>query len=97
MFIITDENNIVVDMATRQESLSRGYAYPNHIIVELTEVDMTIGDTYKDGLLTRNVANRLQIKQQGIDETKITQKIRDITRADAIAALKATGDLPADF
>ncbi len=93
LFIITDTNGKIQDIATRKENLARGYAFPNNKILELSESDIRIGDTYKDGHLTRNNENRLKIAQLQSNEAKITDKIR----ADAVTALKATGDLPADF
>ncbi len=94
MFVITDKNGVIVDMASRRENLSRGYDYPGHIfIAELDESDVRIGDSYKNEKLTRNVANRVKQEQRRSDEAKITARARGL----AIQDLKSKGELPADY
>ncbi len=93
MFLITDRNGVIVDMASRLENLSRGYAFADHIVVELDQVDMILGDTSKDGLLTRNMENRLRIMERASDEAKIRSRMRQL----AVADLQNKGELPAEY
>ena len=94
MFVICDKNNLVVDMATRQENLSRGFQSVDYkVYADVTEIDMLIGDTFADDILTCDPALRLQIQEQAANETKIA----DYTRQTAIDDLIASGDLPPDF
>ncbi len=97
MFVITDQNGVIVDMASRRENLSRGYGYPDQTVLELDQVDMIIGDHYKDGELTRNIENHVRIIQRASDEAKITAWIADWLRTLAMQDLKNKGELPADY
>ena len=97
MFVIIDENGVVVDIAARLQNLSRGYGYFGHTVFELGRFDITIGDTYKDGKFTPNMENRLQIIQRASDEAKITAWIAAWLRTLAIQDLKNKGELPAEY
>ncbi len=94
MFVICDNLDVVQDVATEKANLSRGYTYPGFKLNEdVAVVDMQIGDTFKDGVLTKNQQKRDEQLQRQQNEQKITAKIRQ----DAIAALIAAGDLPAGY
>ena len=94
MFLICDKNDVVVDMASERANLSCGYAfdgYKQHDDVK--PIGIMLDDTYRDGILTQNPQTRLDMLQKISDHEKIQSKIRAI----AIEALKASGELPADF
>ena len=94
VFLVTDPKGVIVDMASREQNLSRGYDYPGHIVIAgLDESDVMIGDSYKNEKLTRNVANRVKQEQRRSDEAKITARARGL----AIQDLKSKGELPADY
>jgi len=94
MFVICDGVDVVQDIATEKANLSRGYNYPGYKLYEDVAVqDMLIGDTFKDGVLTKNQTLRqgqiLRQEQEG--------KIGKMQRKLAIKQLKVDGELPSDF
>ncbi len=94
MFIICDQDDLIVDIATRQENLSRGYTHPGYKLhVIAVGIDARIGDTYKNETLTENQAERDKVKTRAEQEKKISDQIRSA----AVDVLKAAGQLPADF
>lgn len=97
MFLITDQNDVIVDMASRLENLSRGYAYPDRIVSESDRFDMILGDTYKDGQLTRNIENHVKIIQRRSNEAKISAWIAAWLRTLAMQDLKNKDELPAEY
>ena len=93
MFVICDKNNIVQDIATEMANLSRGYDFDGYKLCDIEIDDIRIGDSYINGIHTKNIQIRTDVLARQINEMKITNKIRAI----AINALKNAGDLPADF
>lgn len=94
MFVICDENDVVQDIATEKANLSRGYSYPGYkIYPNIGNTDIRIGDTYKDGVLTKNQQERDKSNLRQQNEQKIAAKARAI----AIAECIKDGDLPPDY
>lgn len=93
MFVICDENDIVRDIATEENNLSRGYDFPAHKKYEGLAGDFRVGDTFKDGVLTVNQEER----DKAIVLQQNEQKIAAKTRAIAIAECIKDGELPPDF
>ena len=93
MFVICDQNGIVQDIASEKINLSRGYDFTGYKLFELNIPDLKIGDTYKDGVYTKNQVIRDQLLTGGQNEKKIQERVRKI----AIDQLKAEGKLPADY
>ena len=94
LHIICDANDVVQDIATEAANLSRGKTFPGHKQYSVFDVvDIRIGDTFKDGVLTKNQTLRQErIQQQGQE-----QKIQAMQRKLAVRQLKIDGDLPEDF
>lgn len=93
MFVICDQNDVVQDISSRQENLSRGFGFPGYMIYKDIDADVRILDTFDGVTLTPNTAER----QKAIDKAANEKKIADKIRADAIADLISTGDLPEDY
>ena len=93
MFVICDQNDIVQDVATEENNLSRGYDFPDHKKYEDLAGDFRVGDTFKDGVLTENQEERDKAVLLQQNELKIAAKTRTI----AIAECIKDGDLPPDF
>jgi len=94
MFIVCDQNNIVQDIASEQVNLARGYAFPGYKLhADVKVQDVRIGDTFKDGVLTKNQ----MLRQKNIDRAANEQKIADKIRKKAISELIGNGDLPAGY
>ena len=94
MFIVCDQNNIVQDIASEQVNLARGYTFPGHKLhAGIKDQDIRIGDTFKDGVLTKNQ----MLRQENIDRAANEQKIADKIRKKAISELIGNGDLPAGY
>ena len=92
--IITDQNDVIVDMATEKENLSRGYTFPGYIdYLDVEADDLQLGDSYADGIHIKNPEIRAAQKLAAEIEAKISAQIRKT----AINTLKAGGELPADF
>lgn len=96
MYLICDENDVIQDLATRKENLSRGFRFANYKLYE--DVDfggslIVVGDTYRDGKLIVNN----EIRQQEAEKATNRGKINDEIRRFAIEALKQRGELPPDY
>lgn len=94
MFVICDRNDVVQDIATEEENLSRGKLFSDYKLYEnVTETDMIIGDDFKDGVLIKND----QLRHETFEKAETERKIASKTRAISIAELIKAGELPADF
>ena len=96
MFLITDNKDIVRDISSRRENLARGYTFPGykeHDAPLDQAAGVMIGDTFKDGVLTKSQA----IRDQLLEAQQNNKKIDDRIRQTAIDNLKADGELPPDF
>ena len=95
--IICDKNDVVQDIATEAVNLSRGLTFADYkgyadVPVQLV-ADIRVGDTFKNNVLTKNQAIRIESEKRQQDERKIQGKIR----AKAIEQLIADGELPSDY
>lgn len=75
--IICDKDDVVVDIASRRENLSRGYTFPGYkeyLDLELSDVD--IGDTYKDGVVTKNVKARKEQRIRALQHQIVNLEAR---------------------
>ena len=94
MFVICDQNDVIQDIASEEINLSRGHNVPGaKLHINIGELDLQIGDTFKNGVLIKN----LQKRQERFEIQQNESKIQNHIRAAAIDELKVTGDLPADF
>ena len=94
MFVICDQIDRVQDIATEKANLSRGYNYPGYKLwPDAKAGDIQIGDTFKDGVFTKNQAKRNERLQHQQNE----QKVQDKIRAMAIGQLIKEGALPAEY
>ncbi len=97
-FILIDENKIVRCMATEARNLhqSKIDAGMETLFVEYGGI---VGDEYdKDAKKwTPHPENYAQPSEAQINEGKIATKINELARTEAIADLKGTGDLPAEY
>jgi len=97
MFILCDKNNKIVDMATREENLSRGYEFDGHELYKNVDKKRVsgaiIGDSFDGVVLAINDSLRFERAEAALVETKIRQKLRRL----AVDALKSEGELPADY
>lgn len=94
MFVIIDENDVVQDIASEQENLSRGYNVPGKItVLEIDSVDVRIGDFYRGGKLIINE----QLRQQQAEKAANRQKVDIEIRRFAIEALKQKGEIPPEY
>ena len=94
MNIICDKNNIIQDISTEIANLSRGYTFADYKFYQDLEIeDMRIGDTFDGANHIKN--NQIRIDEQ--TEQANEQKIQDKIRADAVNALIAAGQLPAEY
>lgn len=94
MFAICDQNDVVQDIASEQANLSRGYSFPGYKLYPDVDIaDIQIGDTFKDGVLTKNQA----VRDEAIQHFQNEKKVSDRMRANTIAELITEGKLPADY
>lgn len=94
MFVICDDKNVIQDIATEKNNLSRGYEYPGFKLYENVNIgNGMVGDTYVDGQLyiDIDILNDRQIQQER--RLMIDDEIRRI----AIDKLKSEGKLPPDY
>ena len=95
MFLITDENDVIQDIASEKVNLSRGYKFANFKVHENINLaaGATVGDSYKDGLFFIDI-NRQAAEQLAAErESLINEKTREV----AISLLKQEGKLPPAF
>ena len=67
MWIITDKNQTVQDIASEQANLSRGYTYPNYTVYEIQgSVSVKIGDQYDGTKIIPNMKLRAERQLLGV-------------------------------
>ncbi len=94
MYILCDSNDVIQDTSTRKENLSRGQGIPGKKEYEISDdIDIRIFDTWKDGSLIPNQAERDRVTTRAEQEKKISDQIRSA----AVESLKSAGQLPANF
>lgn len=77
MWIICDANHTVQDRASVKANLSRGYGYIGYKEYEVPKgTDVRVGDTYKDGVLTKNAKRRAEVELEGILHAIVSESIR---------------------
>jgi len=93
--IITDDADVVVDIASRKENLSRGKEVTNfrqyNDIDDL--YDIRIGDSFDGEKLTRDMDVRQAEAERAANESKVQTEMR---RA-AVQSLKDKAELPPDY
>lgn len=93
-FIITNKDDVVVDISTLECNLSRGYRFSGSKVFEVENIDgVIVEDKYEDGLFIFNQAIRDEKKARRGYELLIRAESRKI----AIEKLKKEGKLPADY
>jgi len=93
VYIITDENNVVVDMSTRRENLSIGMTFPNYTVYDIGLLKVNLDDAYDGKTVTTNEVSQQIREEDAANEAMIAQKIRDM----AVEQLKSEGKLSQEF
>jgi len=76
MWIICDKTDVVQDRASKESSLDRGYDYDEYKIYELPNQDIRVGDTYKDGVHTKNTKFRAKRELENVLKALIDLNMR---------------------
>jgi len=75
--VICDRNDVVVDIASEKENLSRGYQCPGYKeYLDLPDMDINIGDTFDGETVTPNLKVRDALRKRALQEQIIDVSLR---------------------